>query len=178
VSLKHSYQSDPKKVNIFVPGQGVKEDIKRKTIPYEFEIKPQNLEKVKIIQNKIPNFHFICHIENTNCDLNQPFNGYIIVKESEINIKSIELQFIRNEVVNLPNGESINEVSEIQNLQIGDGDVNKDVEIPLFQLFPRYFTCASVENKITKLAFEMNIIVVLVNGFVITENFPINTWRS
>ena len=88
------------------------------------------------------------------------------------------MQFIRNETVYLPNGESLTEISEIQNLQIGDGDVIKNIEIPLFMIFPRFFTCANTENKITKLNFEMNIIVVLNNGFVITENFPINTWRS
>jgi hypothetical protein len=164
-------------VNILVPNQGIKGDIKRKIVPYDFEITPQNLEKIKIV-HKIPNFHFICHIDNTNSDLNYPFNGYIIVKESEITIKSIELQFIRSEAVQLPNGESLNEVSEIQNLQIGDGEVNKDVEIPLFMIFPRYFTCATLENKLAKLTFEINVIIVLVNGFVITENFPINTWRS
>ena len=88
------------------------------------------------------------------------------------------MQFIRNETIILPNGENLSEISEIQNLQIGDGDVNKNVEIPLFMIFPRFFTCAALENKITKLSFEMNIIVVLNNGFVITENFLINTWRS
>ena len=149
----------------------------KKQIPYDFEIKPQNLDKIKIVQ-KIPNFYFICNVDNTNCDLNQPFNGNIIVKESEISIKSIELQFIRNELVHLPNGESITEISEIQNLQIGDGEVNTNVEIPLFMIFPRYFTCATFDSKIVKLTFEMNIIIVLVNGFVITENFPINTYRS
>jgi hypothetical protein len=177
LTYKNDYHSNPVKVNIFVPNQGVKEGQGRKIVPYAFEIKPQSLEKIKIVQ-KIPNFHFICQIDNTNCDLNYPFNGSITVKESEITIKSIELQFIRSEVVMLPNGESLNEVSEIQNLQIGDGDVNQDVEIPLFMIFPRYFTCATFENKLAKLAFELNIIVVLVNGFVITENFPINTWRS
>jgi hypothetical protein len=119
-----------------------------------------------------------CSIDNTNCDLNDFFNGYIIIKESEISIKSIELQFIRNEAVTLSTGEVLNENSEIQNLQVGDGDVNRDVEIPLFMIFPRNFCCATLDSKIAKISFEMNIILVLINGYVITENFPINTWRS
>ncbi len=170
---------NPKKINLFNPNQnGLSEELKKRIIPYEFEISPNSLEKIKINQQKVPNFKMFFHIDNTNCDLNQPFNGFIIVKESEIPIKSLELQFIRNEKVFLPGGEQITEISEIQNLQIGDGDVIKNIEIPLFMIFPRFFTCATLDNKITKLNFEMNIIVVLNNGFVITENFPINTWRS
>ncbi len=170
--------SNPKKINIFSPNQGVRPDYKKKVLPYEFEISPETLEKIKINQEKVPKFKLFFHVENTNCDLNQPFNGYIIVKECEIPIKSLELQFIRNEIVYLPGGDQLSEISEIQNLQIGDGDVIKNTEIPLFMIFPRFFACATIENKITKLNFEMNIIVVLNNGFVITENFPINTWRS
>ena len=147
-------------------------------MPYEFSIKPNTLEKVKINQSKVPQFGFSCKIDNTNCDLNLPFDGTITVKESEIQIKSIELQFVRNELIILPGGEELSETSEIQNLQIGDGDVNRNVEIPLFMIFPRFFSCASLETKIVKISFEMNVIVVLVNGFVVTENFPVNTWRS
>jgi hypothetical protein len=102
----------------------------------------------------------------------------VVVKESEIAIKSLELQFVRNESVVLASGETLTEISEIQNLQIGDGDVNKDIEIPLYMIFPRFFACASLQTKFTKISFEMNLIVVLINGVVITENFPINTWRS
>jgi hypothetical protein len=170
--------SNPKRINILTPNQGLREDLKKRVVPYEFEISPNTLEKIKINQQKVPNFKLFFYVDNTNCDLNQPFNGFIMVKESEIPIKSLELQFIRNETVFSPGGEQVAEISEIQNLQIGDGDVIKNIEIPLFMIFPRFFACATLENKITKLNFEMNIIVVLNNGFVITENFPINTWRS
>ena len=177
-SQRGNFTSDNKKINIFVPGQGVKDPLNRKIIPYEFEISPTTLEKIKIQQTKIPNFKILCKADNTNCDLNTAFDGYVIVKESEIVIKSIELQFVRNETIFLPAGEVLSEISEIQNLQIGDGDVNKDVEIPLYMIFPRFFSCSTVETKIVKLNFEVNVILVLVNGLVITENFPINTWRS
>lgn len=98
--------------------------------------------------------------------------------ECELPVKSLELQFVRNEKVTLSNGESLSEVSEIQNLQIADGDVIKGMEISLNMLFPRHFCCASIENKIVKLSFDINIILVLNNGFVITENVPLNCWRG
>lgn len=147
-------------------------------MPYEFQITPQSLEKIKISHNKIPQFNVLCKIDNTNCDINSPFDGTIIIKDSEIAIKSIELQFVRNELITLPAGDVLSEISEIQNLQIGDGDVNRNVEIPLYMIFPRFFSCACLDTKIAKINFEMNVIIVLVNGFVITENFPVNTWRS
>ncbi len=175
---KANYNSENKKIQILVPDQGVKEDMKRRIIPYEFIMCPQNLEKIKVNQSSVPKFKLLCKIDNINCDLNNPFDGSVNVQESEITIKSLELQFVRNETVYLPNGDILTEVSEIQNLQIGDGDVNHDVEIPLFMIFPRFFACASLETKIAKLSFEINLIVVLINGLVITENFPLNTWRS
>jgi hypothetical protein len=177
-TFKGSFISENKKIQIFVPGQGIKEEMKKKIIPYEFEMTPQTLEKIKINQQKIPKFKLVCKVDNTNCDLNNPFDGCAIVKDSEIAIKSLELQFVRNETVNLPTGDILSEISEIQNLQIGDGDVNRDVDIPLFMIFPRFFACASLETKIAKITFEINLIVVLINGLVITENFSINTWRS
>lgn len=161
-----------------MPGQGINENFKKKISPYEFELSPSTLERIKINQTKIPKFKITCQVDNTNCDLNSPFDGFVIVKESEIAIKSIELQFVRNETVVFATGESLTEISEIQNLQIGDGDVNREVEIPLYMIFPRFFACATLQTKFTKINFEMNLIVVLVNGVVITENFPINTWRS
>jgi hypothetical protein len=178
LSSKGTFNSDNKKICVFIPGQGVKDDLKRKISPYDFEVTNQTLERVKINQSKVPKFKVSCHVENTNCDLNSPFNGHVIVHESEIQIKSVELQFVRNETIYLPGNESLTEISEIQNLQIGDGDVNREVEIPLFMIFPKLFACSTVETKITKLSFEVNLIIVLVNGLVITENFPINTWRS
>lgn len=177
-SLRGVFTSDVTKINIIVPGQGIKDESKKKVLPYEFKISPQTLEKVKISQNKVPQFNVTCKVDNTNCDLNSPFDGTIVIHNSEIQIKSIELQYVRNEIINLPAGDVLNEISEIQNLQIGDGDVNRNVEIPLYMIFPRFFSCASLDSKIAKISFEMNVIIVLVNGFVITENFPINTWRS
>lgn len=98
--------------------------------------------------------------------------------ECELPIKSLELQFVRNEKVTLSNGDNLSEVSEIQNLQIADGDVIKGTEISLNMVFPRHFCCAAIETKIVRLSFDINLILVLSNGFVITENVPLNCWRG
>jgi hypothetical protein len=34
--------------------------------------------------------------------------------------------------------------TEIQNIQIGDGDVARNIAIPIWMLFPRTFTCPTL----------------------------------
>ncbi len=170
--------SDNIKVYIFYPGQGVKTQLKQKIIPYDFTITESSIEKVKIENGKIPKFKLICHIDSLNVDIGKELNGWIKVINCDLPIKSLELQFVRIEKVTLPNDDVINEVSEIQNLQIGDGEVLLDNEISLNMLFPRHFCCASIENNVVKLNFDINIILVLSNGFIITENVPLNCYRG
>ena len=106
--------------------------------------------------------------------LNKNFNKNYVPYDFSMTPESIE-QFMRWEkVVASGNIES----SEIQNLQIGDGDVNKDIEIPLFMIFPRVFCCPTLINKDAEIKFEMNVIVVLTNGMIILENFPVNLYRN
>lgn len=71
------------------------------------------------------------------------------------------------------------EDTEIQNLQISDGDVCRKLEIPLYMVFPRLFTCPtlSIPGKL-KINFEINLVVLFENNFVVTENFPIFLYQS
>ena len=41
--------------------------------------------------------------------------------------------------------------TEIQNIQIGDGNVAKDFEIPIYMVFPRLFTCPSLQTDTFKI---------------------------
>ena len=63
-------------------------------------------------------------------------------------------------------------------MQIGDGDVIRNLEIPVFMIFPRSFCCSNLETKDASISFEMNLMIVLVNGVVISQNFPVNLWRG
>ena len=126
----------------------------------------------------MPNFLLKCKVDNCNIDIGKELNGWIKVMECDHIIKSLELQFVRNEKVTQSNGQVLSELSEIQNLQIGDGEVLLDNEISLNMLFPRHFCCANLETSNIKLNFDINIILVLSNGFVITENVPLNCYRG
>ena len=39
------------------------------------------------------------------------------------------------------------EATEIQNIQIADGNVVRDLAISIYMIFPRLFTCATTQTK-------------------------------
>ena len=87
---------------------------------------------------------------------------------------------MRNEKILFKEFEGNSEVSEkkIQNLQIGEGDVIRNIEIPVFMIFPRGFCCSNLDTKDVVLSFELNLTIVLVNGVIIMDNYPIILWRG
>ena len=177
--LGKQFLSKKCKLLVFVPGQGITSRFGRKRVTYQFSLDPKKIESIKLAdQNLMPKFQIECFLENINCCLDKPFNGFCNIKECSTQIKSLELQFLRNERIFYSDFEGTSEVSEIQNLQIGDGDVVRNLEIPVFMTFPRGFCCASLETKDVAISFEMNLIIVLVNGVVIMENYPVNLWRA
>ena len=179
VSAGKTFDSKKIKVLVFVPGQGITPKFGRKRVTYQFNLNPKNIESNKLNdQNLMPKFQIDCFLENINCCVDKPFNGFCNIKECSTQIKSLELQFLRNEKIHYDDFNGVGEVSEIQNLQIGDGDVVRNLEIPVFMTFPRGFCCANLENKDVCISFEMNLIIVLVNGVVIMENYPVNLWRG
>ena len=179
VTMGKQYPSNKQKLFVVVPGQGINPKFGRKRVSYQFILNPKKIESIKLTdQNMMPKFEIDCFLENVNCCIDKPFNGFCNIKECSTEIKSIELQFLRNEKVLNKEFEGISEVSEIQNLQIGDGDVIRNLEIPVFMIFPRAFCCANLETKDAIISFEMNLIIVLVNGVVIMENYPVNLWRG
>ena len=172
------FNSNKKGIIVMVPGQGINPQFGRKRVKYQFTLDPSKIDNVKIDRNVMPKFLIECYLENINCCIDKPFNGFCTIKECSTDIKSIELQFLRNEKILYPEFQGIGETSEIQNLQIGDGDVVRNLEIPVFMIFPRNFCCANLETKDVNISFEMNLIIVLVNGVIIMENYPVNLWRS
>ena len=180
---RDSVSAKREKITMYVPGIGIKDIFGRKRVPYHFIMNPSRAEIIskeskRLTPAELPKFNIEVHIDNINCDMNQAFDGYCIVHECSLPIKSIELQFMRKELIFMKGIDGLKEASEIQNLQIGDGDVNKEMEIPLFMLFPKVFSCATMETPEAKISFEMNVVIVLVNGIIIVDNFPVNTWRS
>ncbi|CAH0746520.1 unnamed protein product [Diatraea saccharalis] len=79
---------------------------------------------------------------NTSCQFFVQYRP-IRVDECTVPIKSIELQLVRVETCGCAEGYS-RDATEIQNIQVGEGDVARGRDVPLYMVLPRLFTCPTV----------------------------------
>lgn len=148
--------------------------------PGEFEISPDVLENVgNLDPSSFPKFKILGKVHRYNCPISQPFTGEIVVEQSDAAIRSMELQLVRLETI-LGDGHSVvlKEATEVQLIQIADGDVCRNMSIPMYMVFPRLYSCPSLITNSFKIEFEINLIVSFINGFTVTENFPIRLYRE
>jgi len=87
-------------------------------------------------------------------------------------IKSIEIQLVRVETF-----EGKTNATEIQNIQVADGNVMPELDIPLYMLFPMRYSCSTCIHQDFKIEFHVNLIVIFHNGYQLTENIPIRIFR-
>lgn len=71
----------------------------------------------------------------------------------------------------------IDSATEVQNIQVADGNVMPDLQIPLYMLFPKIYSCATFLGEKFKIEFHVNLIVIFQNGYQLTENIPIRIYR-
>lgn len=122
-------------------------------------------------------FSLSAKLYRTNCDISETIIGEITIFNSESPIKSIELQLVRLETVSYIDG-VCREATEIQSIQIADGDVCRGISIPIYLVFPRLFTCPSITTNEFRIEFEINIIIYFAGGYCATESFPIYLYRK
>jgi len=148
-----------------------------KAKPFAFKVSPDSLQNVKeASKKKIPDFLFEGFLTNTNCNVNKPMTGEITIKKCAVDIKSIELQLVRVESCTYMEGEA-REATEIQNIQICDGNPVRGLAIPIYMVFPRLFTCSTTLAKPFKVEFEVNLIILFADNHMVTENFPLKLYR-
>jgi len=147
-------------------------------LPAAFDITPESLENVSAaVLSTIPRFKVSGRLHRSNCNINQPFTGELKIEQSAAPIRSLELQLVRVETVG--EGKSAaREATEIQNIQIGEGNVVRDMIVPMYMVFPRLFSCPTVISSNFKIEFEVNLIVVFGDGYMVTENFQITIHRE
>lgn len=144
----------------------------------EFSVVPQSLKNVKKTSlSRIPDFQVDGFIDSVVCEITTPFTGVISVAKSDAHIRSIEVQLVRVETISSNEGNA-KEATEIQNIQLADGDVCRGMEIPIHMIFPRLFTCPTLRSRSFKVEFEVNLVILLEDGYQITENFPIKLYRN
>lgn len=142
--------------------------------PLTFELTPDSLSNVTRGAGNVPDFCIRGHFDATQVSLSRPFTGNVMLMHSQLPVASIELQLVR--VESLHGGGSaaaLSEASEIQNLQVAEGDISRCLELPLHMAFPRHFVCASTRGTAHTVAFEVNLNVRFENGLVVMKNVPI-----
>ncbi|XP_041968869.1 vacuolar protein sorting-associated protein 26C isoform X1 [Aricia agestis] len=154
--------------------------------------------------SRMPAFHIYAELDSIVCPLDKPLTGkglnqkrvlsgkayyagyreikngpttYLRVDECSVGIKSIELQLVRVETCGCAEGYS-KDATEIQNIQVGEGDVRRGATLPLYMVLPRLFTCPTTAAANFKIEFELNIAVIFEDNYLVTENFPILLVRS
>jgi len=151
--------------------------LEAKAKPFHFKVSPESLQNVKeSSKRKIPDFLFTGHLDHTNCHISLPLTGELRIDRCAVDIKSIELQLVRVESCSYMEGEA-REATEIQNIQIADGNIVRGLSIPIFMVFPRLFTCATTIAKQFKVEFEVNLIILFADNHMVTENFPLRLFR-
>ena len=145
--------------------------------PFSFRVSPDSLQNVKdASKRRIPDFLFEGRLESTSCDIARPLLGELTIVRSAVDVKSIELQLVRVESCSYMEGEA-REATEIQNIQIAEGNVLRGVALPIYMVFPRLFCCSTTIAKAFRVEFEVNLIVLFADNHMVTENFPIKLYR-
>ncbi|XP_014662147.1 PREDICTED: Down syndrome critical region protein 3-like [Priapulus caudatus] len=145
--------------------------------PLSFTITPESLRNVGERERAaIPGFAVRGRLDSTTCRVTRPLTGELVVERSEAPIKSIELQLVRVETCGCAEGYA-KDATEIQNIQIGEGDVCRGVAVPIHMVFPRLFTCPTLSTNNFKVEFEVNLVIIFQDDRLVTENFPVKLTR-
>lgn len=145
--------------------------------PVQLKLTRDELKNVRG-KDSLPEFSILGSLSSALCNVNTPLEGEVIVVQSAEPIRTIEVQLIRVEtLVSSVEGTSVREATEIQNIQIADGDVSRNLSIPIHMIFPRIFTCSSFKTPVFAVEFEINVVVVFASGLQITENVPVKLYR-
>ncbi|KAK2960484.1 Down syndrome critical region protein 3 (DSCR3) [Blattamonas nauphoetae] len=144
--------------------------------PLEFEMSSDKRKKIADKSGKEPpTYKFRGRIDSRICNVVEPFTGEIEVIHSSLPIRSIELQLVRVETV-VSSGKKGE--TEIQNIQIADGDLLHGTKMPMHMILPRLFTCSTMKSELFELQFEVNVVVLFQDQSLVSENIPIVFYRS
>lgn len=119
--------------------------------PVEFKITPDILAARR--HDVIPNFSIVGHLDSSTFQLIEPISGELVIERCDANIRSVELQLVRVETCGLTPGDRVysRDATEVQNIQIGDGDLMRKTPILIHMILPRLFTCPTLITSTFKI---------------------------
>ena len=69
------------------------------------------------------------------------------------------------------------QLSEVQNIQVAEKNVEHGIEIPLFMIFPRYYSCPSLVTNSFQIGFQVTISVIFHDNHLVSDTIPITIYR-
>lgn len=132
--------------------------------------------------DQIPDFQLRGCLHASSTPLDSPLTGEVVVDRCAMPIQSVECQLIRIEtVVHTKKGVKQKEQrtpTEIQNLQIADGNLCCGLVVPIYLVLPRLFSCPSMTTQRFSVEFALSIILTLADGLTVTQTNPITLYRA
>ncbi|XP_020216118.1 Down syndrome critical region protein 3 homolog [Cajanus cajan] len=95
---------------------------------------------------------------STQCSLSGPINGELTVEASAVPIQTIDLQLFRVESI-LLGDKIVTETSLVQTTQIADGDVCRNLTLPIYVILPRLLTCPTTLAGPFSIEFKVAIVI-------------------
>ncbi|KAL5544936.1 hypothetical protein UlMin_008720 [Ulmus minor] len=94
----------------------------------------------------------------TQCSLSDAISGELTVEASAVPICSIDIHLLRVESILL--GERIiTETSLIQTTQIADGDISRNMTLPIYVILPRLLACPTILAGPFSIEFKVTIVI-------------------
>lgn len=143
--------------------------------PQSFVLSDKSTRKV-LRGGQLPIFLIEGKLDGDICRLPNGITGVLRVVHSDATLMSIDLQLLRCETI-CHFDENLRETTEVQSIQIAQGDVARNLDIPVYMVPPRNFTCVSSTTTQFRIEFELNIIVTFTNRVSVTENIPLRFLR-
>lgn len=113
--------------------------------PARFEITPDIVSATR--RDVMPSFKITGQLDSLTWCLSEPVTGEFLIEKCDAVIRSVELQLVRVETCGQSSGargHHSKDATEVQNIQIGDGDLLRNIPITFHMLLPRLFTCPTL----------------------------------
>ncbi|XP_031404312.1 vacuolar protein sorting-associated protein 26C isoform X2 [Punica granatum] len=94
----------------------------------------------------------------TLCSLSDPISGELVVETSVVPIQSIDVHLLRIESI-LSGERIVTETSLVQSTQIADGDVCRNMTLPIYVILPRLLTCPTSLAGPFSIEFKASIVI-------------------
>ncbi len=127
----------------------------------------------------MPEYHITGSIDKVHIDIDTALSGQIKIERCSVPVTSVEIQLARCEsCASETRQDKGREITEVQNIQIGDGDVLRDWDIPVFMKFPRWYTCPAIRTPNLRVDFEISLVVTFEGRTQVSQIVPIHLYRS